>query len=581
MQIVCVQPPLTQASLNTLARVLTPNQWIYTNSEQLARLRPHTQWVKEPTQQQLRDLPPETELFFVYAEKRQALAHVPFLKQLPQQVHLIVDGEEVALSTLSQPSIRCLTTPSGATLRPYQQQLVDFALDKRRVGWFVDMGLGKTLATLATLNQWYQTGQLRPDQPTLVVAPKMVALDTWTKEVAKWGYDMQVMANVGLTPKKRQAIFDRLQTVTQPTLFTTNPAQLPALMTFFQCETPPFGAVVVDELSLFKSPKAKRFKHLQALTEDLEYFIGLTGTPAPNSLLDVWSELVLVNPDIRYELGHNFFTYRSYYFMPDQVDQRRDIVYSWKLRPGASDEIYHKMSPYVMSLQSGTLIDLPTVNFTVETLTLDAKSRKIYDQMDKEIRQEMKQEDKTIVREVGTSDVSFPNTAVLKSKLLQLSTGAIYDASEQGYTVFHDQKIEKLKELLEVSTSPVLVFYNYVSDRERIMKAVPHGVWLDPHSDKVDQVIDQWNQGKIPVLLANPKSTGHGLNLQEGGHIIVWFSLTWNNEVYRQANKRLHRSGQRYPVQIIHLITEHTAEEEILPRLNRKEDQQQALMKSV
>ena len=235
-------------------------------------------------------------------------------------------------------------------------------------------------------------------------------------------------------------------------------------------------------------------------------------------------------------------------------------------------------------MRGANLIDIPDVTYINEYVYMDKKSREVYDHFDREVRKELKtlEANESIHVDTDLNEVNVANTAILKSKLLQLATGAMYDANatvqNRSYTVFHDAKINKLKEIIEVATSPVLVFYNFVSDLERAKKAIPNLVVLDTKDKNVDKVIKKWNDGQIPVLFANPKSTGHGLNLQDGGHTIVWFSLTWNNEIYRQANKRLHRSGQKHPVQIIHIVTKDTADEEILPRSNAKEENQQELL---
>ena len=415
----------------------------------------------------------------------------------------------------------------------------------------------------------------------------MVALDTWSREAEKWGYDIDVLINIGLTKKKREALFEKARNVTKPTLLTTNPEQLEHIKTAFSDRINPFQMIIVDELSLFKSATSKRFEYLQELSERLEYFVGLTGTPAPNSLLDVWSQLVIINPNIKYELGRTFFQYRNHFFAPDVVNPRTGVVFSWKLNPGAEEAIYQKIEPHVISMRGAGLVDIPDVTYINEYVYMDKKSKKVYDYFDKEIRKELSGLDQgeQLNVQTGANEVTIANSAILKSKLLQLATGAMYDAdstvSERKYTVFHDAKIEKLKELINVANSPVLVFYNFVSDLERIRKAIPGIAVLDTKDKNANALIKKWNEGRIPVLLANPASTGHGLNLQDGGHIIVWFSQTWRNEVYRQANKRLHRSGQKHPVQIIHIVTKDTADEEVVPRIDEKEEQQQGLLSAL
>lgn len=590
MKIIIVRPPLQQSSIALLKPWAGNEELVYTNSDLLVKLRPNTRKVDEPNQGQLEKANAIHELMFVYPNIDNLKRDAGNLNKLPGQKRVIVDGRAVNVEDYVPREIdptKCLRTPNGAQLRYYQQQLVDFTMERKRVGLFVDMGLGKTLATLATVDELFKKGSLSPDKPILVIAPKMVALDTWSREAEKWGYDIDVLINIGLTKKKREALFEKARNVTKPTLLTTNPEQLEHIKTAFSDRINPFQMIIVDELSLFKSATSKRFEYLQELSERLEYFVGLTGTPAPNSLLDVWSQLVIINPNIKYELGRTFFQYRNHFFAPDVVNPRTGVVFSWKLNPGAEEAIYQKIEPHVISMRGAGLVDIPDVTYINEYVYMDKKSKKVYDYFDKEIRKELSGLDQgeQLNVQTGANEVTIANSAILKSKLLQLATGAMYDAdstvSERKYTVFHDAKIEKLKELINVANSPVLVFYNFVSDLERIRKAIPGIAVLDTKDKNANALIKKWNEGRIPVLLANPASTGHGLNLQDGGHIIVWFSQTWRNEVYRQANKRLHRSGQKHPVQIIHIVTKDTADEEVVPRIDEKEEQQQGLLSAL
>lgn len=585
MKIVMVRSPLQQASME-LVKEWLGTETAYTNSNVLVKLRPHTHLVDEPSLDQLYKAAKVHELAFVYPSIEQMRTDIRMLLDLPGPKRVVVNGQRIDIEK-HRPTkpLELLQTPNGATLRHYQQQLVDFTLERKRVGLFVDMGLGKTLATLASIDQLFQQGQISQNKPVLVIAPKMVALDTWAREAEKWGYDIDVLINIGLTKKKREALFQQARKVNKPTIMTTNPEQLPNLLKEFEYDIKPFDMIVVDELSMFKSAKSQRFENLQQFTQDIKYFVGLTGTPAPNSLLDIWSQMVVINPDVKYELGQSFFIYRNHFFSPGVTNPATGIVYSWNLKRGAEEIIYRKIEPYVISMRGNHLIDIPDVTYTNEYVHMTPKARQMYDVFDKEVRRQLKElddKDDTVSVDMEGDEVVVHNTAILKSKLLQLATGAIYSSdstpTDRHYTVFHDAKIDKLKEILDVATSPVLVFYNFISDLERAKQAIPNLTVLNTKDKNVNQVIQKWNNGEIPVLFANPKSTGHGLNLQDGGHTIVWFSLTWNNEIYRQANKRLHRSGQKHPVQIIHIVTKDTADEEILPRINKKEDGQQELL---
>ena len=344
MKIIIVRPPLQQSSIALLKPWAGNEELVYTNSDLLVKLRPNTRKVDEPNQEQLEKANAIHELMFVYPNIDNLKRDAGNLNKLPGQKRVIVDGRAVNVEDYVPREIdptKCLRTPNGAQLRYYQQQLVDFTMERKRVGLFVDMGLGKTLATLATVDELFKKGSLSPDKPILVIAPKMVALDTWSREAEKWGYDIDVLINIGLTKKKREALFEKARNVTKPTLLTTNPEQLEHIKTAFSDRINPFQMIIVDELSLFKSATSKRFEYLQKLSERLEYFVGLTGTPAPNSLLDVWSQLVIINPNIKYELGRTFFQYRNHFFAPDVVNPRTGVVFSWKLNPGAEEGIYH------------------------------------------------------------------------------------------------------------------------------------------------------------------------------------------------------------------------------------------------
>lgn len=488
-----------------------------------------------------------------------------------------------------------LKAPNGTPLRPYQQQMVDFALAHPRAGLFVDMGLGKTLATLATLSELVKRRKLNPTKPVLVVAPITVALDTWSREAEKWGYDMAVKINIKLKKKKREALLDSLSRP-QPklTLVTTNPDQLAAIIAYYREKQtpPPFEVAVVDELSQFKSASAKRFKNLVTLTQQLPYFYGLTGTPAPNNLLDVWPEMIAIDRQNRKTFGFNFYQYRQKFFVPDKIGFD-GTVYSYRLKPHRDQQIYQLMKPTAFSMRSEGLIELPGIVYTKRYVKLPPKAQKLYNKMDQELRQKLNAiaqagEKDHVMLDMDGGQVSIANNAVLTGKLAQLSSGAIYNnimeitpdkplSHNVPYTVFQDVKFQALKDIVESSDSPILVFFYFKSELERLAKYVDF-TYLDPHDSDFQGIISRWNQGKIHVLAAHPASAGHGLNLQDGGHTMVWLTTPWSNEQYRQAVKRLYRSGQKYPVTVIHLLAENTVDEDNIARLNLKEEGQNDLM---
>ena len=586
MKALIIKDKLNQDMVNSIKLWLGKDKLI-TNSMELVALAPHIATLQS-VNAIVHDVKKNNyDLVIAYNDPRHVVDDDYFIATTGTN-KILINDQPVIYTPKSV--IRIITTPNGATLRPYQTQMVDFTLKQKRVGLFVDMGLGKTLATLATINELFESKQLDPTKPILIVAPKMVALDTWAREAEKWGYDIDVLVNIGLTKRQRNKLFDKISEIQKPTILTTNPAQLENLITYFtlRYESFPFECVVIDELSLFKSSETNRFKYITTLTQNVKYFIGLTGTPAPNSLLDIWSQMIVIDPNNRYLLTPNFYTYRSKYFEPDIIDKRTGQVFKWKLKPNAEDEIYKQMRKTVISMRSDGLVDLPDVTYIDEIIPLPPKILSEYKKFEKEVRNEFKHDAKEALSTIDGNDVIVKNKAVLTSKLLQLASGAVYNNlyyptngdDFDAYTVYHDEKLNKLKEIIETSTSPILVFYNFKSDIERARKLFKFEE-LNPNDPNIKDIIKRWNKGDIPVLFAHPQSTGHGLNLQDGGHTIVWLTLTWMNEVYRQANKRLHRSGQKHPVQIIHLIAKDTVDTEVVSRLNTKEDGQQKLLDSL
>ncbi|HGS8618734.1 TPA: SNF2-related protein, partial [Enterococcus faecalis] len=324
----------------------------------------------------------------------------------------------------------------------------------------------------------------------------------------------------------------------------------------------PFKTVIIDELSSFKSSSAKRFKALRKVRPKMERVIGLTGTPSPNSLMDLWAQIYLLDQGER--LGKTITQYRNKYFVPAQKNGH--IVYSWQLIPGAEEEIYNKISDICVSMKAKDYLQLPPRTENIIELDLNPTSWKQYKELEREY-----------VLELEGTDVVASNAATLSNKLLQLSNGAVYDENGDGREI-HQEKLNALERVIEdAQGQSVLVFYQYQHDLERIQARFKQAKALNVS----DGDIEKWNEGKIPLLLAHPQSAGHGLNLQKGGHIIVWFGLTWSLEFYQQANARLDRQGQTQPVIIHHLVTKGTIDEQVIKALQAKEQGQSALMAAV
>lgn len=486
---------------------------------------------------------------------------------------------------LPQPT-ELFQTPNGATLRPYQQQMVDFAKDREGTGWFVDMGLGKTLSALALIDYWMKRGDLNPERPICIVAPIMVAIDTWSRECEKWGYDWDIKRNIRLTPKKRETLLNSLLLPQEkPTLFLTNPDQLnPVRNYFFSRNMPlPFESLIIDELSLFKSPTAKRNKEIAYYRRIAKKFLGLTGTPASNHLIDVWNQLKLISEEETKWAGRTIYDFQDKFFIP-AAKSAQGFVIRWDPKSGAEDAIFRNAAKSAVSMRTKGLVELPGISYSNMFVTLPPNARKEYEKLETEIAEEMGDGGSATYQIPGGPNILLPNSDVLSGKLLQVAGGAMYtDTKTHTFEVFHDEKLTALDNLIESSTSPLLVFYWFASDLKRIQDKYKNKIpVLDSKDKQVQNMIARWNKGEIPIMLAHPASVGHGLNLQDGGHTIVWFSYpNWDNDKYRQANKRIHRSGQTNTVSVIHIVAKDTIEEVMLHSLNAKERTNNALMKAL
>lgn len=438
----------------------------------------------------------------------------------------------------------------------YQEFAIQHVLEHAATGLFLDMGLGKTVTTLTAI------AELLHDRfdvhKVLVIAPKRVAEDTWSRETEKWEHTRYLKVSKVLGPKK-----NRVAALEEPAdIYVVNRENVDWLVQHYGKHWP-FDMVVVDELSSFKSPSAKRFKQLRKVRPFIQRFVGLTGTPAPNSLIDLWPQLYLMDRGER--LGPTVTSYRNEYFTPDKRDPSQHIVYSWKLKAGAEDEIHEKISDICISMKAKDYLQLPERVDNVISVQLSPSERKMYDQLER---------DKIL--EFEEQDVVANNAAGLMGKLLQLSNGEIYD-EDRNTVHIHDQKLEALSEVIEEAQGqPILLFYSFKHDRDRIRQRFPQAEELDQEDS-----IARWNRGEIPLLLAHPASAGHGLNLQDGGHIVVWFGLTWSLELYQQANARLDRQGQQHSVIVHHILTADSVDERVLQVLQGKEQNQDALLNAV
>jgi SNF2 family DNA or RNA helicase len=394
----------------------------------------------------------------------------------------------------------------------------------------------------------------------LVIAPLRVAEDTWSTEVQKWDHLKHLrIAKILGTPKDRARALNM-----DADIYVTNRENVDWLVG--ECfDKWSFDMCVIDELSSFKSSKAKRFRSLKKVRPYFKRIVGLTGTPAPNSLIDLWPQMYLLDGGIR--LGKTIGSYREQYFKPGNRNQF--VVYNWNLKEGAEEAIHQKIGDICISMMAKDYLDIPERIDNKIELSLPPIAADRYKQLEKDL-----------VLELGENDITASNAAVLTNKLLQMSNGAIY-SEDKSVVEIHDEKLKALFDIVEAANGkPVLIFYSFKHDFDRIVSFLNSkklkAVGLKESSD-----IKKWNEGKISILLVHPASAGHGLNLQFGGNIIVWFGLTWSLELYQQANARLHRQGQKQVVVINHIITKGTVDEDVIKALGNKEINQNTLLEAV
>jgi SNF2 family DNA or RNA helicase len=438
----------------------------------------------------------------------------------------------------------------------YQAYATQWVIDKKKSALFLEMGMGKSVSTLtAILELMYDYFDVAK---VLVIAPLRVASTTWEEEVEKWDHlkELRISKVLGSEKQRVAALYKKAD------VYIINRENVTWLVERFDSDWP-FDMVVIDELSSFKSSKAQRFKALKKVRPFIKRMVGLTGTPAPNSLIDLWPQIYLLDGGER--LGKTVTGYREKYFLPDKRNQM--IVYTWKLKEGAEKTIHEKLSDICVSMKAKDYLELPDRINNVISVELPMKAKEQYDRLEKEL-----------ILSIEEADVLAGSAAVLANKLLQIANGAVYDEDGEVKPI-HDEKLKAMDELIETANGkPVLVFYGYQHDKDRILK---HLEKLKPRILQTDQDIKDWNQGKIQVLLAHPASAGHGLNLQTGGNIIIWFGLTWSLELYQQANARLWRQGQKQSVVIHHIIAKATIDERVMKALEDKDVSQAALMEAV
>ena len=434
----------------------------------------------------------------------------------------------------------------------YQQFATDFILNQSICCLMLDMGLGKTVITLTAL--WQLALESFDVSRVLVIAPKRVAEDTWPKELAKWEHLTGLTSSLVLgSAAERKAALQR-----KAFLYIINRENVAWLVKNHYWD---FDMVVIDELSSFKSNKAERFKAMKKVRPMITRIVGLTGTPAPNTLLDLWPQMYLM--DMGQRLGRFIGGFRDRFFLPDK--RNREIIYSYKPREGAEDAIYALISDICISMKAADYLDMPErIDNRIE-VSMSPKERKLYDDFQKDM-----------VLSIGDEELDAANAAALSNKLLQMANGAVYGEDKKVIPI-HDRKLDALEDLVEAANGkPLLVAYWYKHDLQRIKARFKNARCIDTAKD-----IDDWNAGQIPLALIHPASAGHGLNLQDGGCTIVWFGLTWSLELYQQLNARLWRQGQKHTVVIHHIVTKGTHDEDVMRALENKDTRQSALIEAV
>lgn len=438
---------------------------------------------------------------------------------------------------------------------PYQQYCIESIIYNRAVGLFLDMGLGKTVITLTAIHDLrYNRWEV---QKPLIIAPKTVAEATWTTEAKKWDHlkMMRVVPVLGSVQQRLRAL------ATPADAYVINRENVSWLVEHFK-NAWPFDMVVLDESSSFKNSQSKRFKSLKLVRSRIRRIVELTGTPSSNGLEDLWAQIYLLDGGAR--LGKTISAYRQMYFVPGK--RNRTTIFSYEPMEGSFERIKQSISDICISMKASDYLTLPDVMTNDVPVRLDAKAAKAYSELETEL-----------LLQVDEATITAGSAGVLTGKLLQLCNGAIYDENKVPVAV-HDCKINAFLELIEqLNGQHALVFYNFQHDRDRLVEALAaYNLRVRVYSQAKDE--QDWNDGKIDILLAHPASCGYGLNLQRGGHHAIWFGLTWSLEQYEQANKRLHRQGQEHPVVIHHLIVQGGMDEAVIEALESKGDMQNALL---
>lgn len=442
------------------------------------------------------------------------------------------------------------------TPHSYQEYCINRIISDPAIGLFLDMGLGKTVITLTAIKKLkYEYWRVAK---VLIIAPKKVAESTWGREAAKWNHlnTLRFAFVMGTQKKRIEALAQNAD------IYMINRENVQWIVNYYR-NAWPFDMVVIDESSSFKNHQAKRFKALKAVRSHINRIIELTGTPNPRGLMDLWAQVYLLDSGKR--LGRTITSYRDAYFVPDK--RSRTTIFSYAPKEGAEETIYNAISDICISMKAEDYLELPDLIYEDIPVQLDSTAQKAYDRLERD----------TLLAVDDETLITANTAAVLRGKLLQLCNGAVYD-EDKNVIHIHDCKIEALLETVEqLNGQHAIICYNFKHDKDRLLEAL-NTTHLRVSVYEGKQQENEWNNGDIDLLLMQPASCGYGLNLQDGGHHIIWFGLNDSLELYQQTNKRLHRQGQPYPVIVHHLIVHGGTDEDVIKSLDSKADVQSCLL---
>ena len=436
-------------------------------------------------------------------------------------------------------------------LHNYQDRGVEFIVNTKKCALWLDMGLGKTLTSLTAIVDLLDSFDVTK---VLVIAPLRVANTTWHKELENWEHTKHLTYSIvtGSDKKRRAALYKSAD------VYIINRENIKWLVELYGDKWP-FDMVVIDESSSFKSSQSQRWKALRKIMPYVDRLVELTGTPTSNGLLDLFAQIYLL--DIGQRLGRTMTAYKSRFFESDYMG------FKYTPRDGSKDVIYKLIEDVVMTMRAEDYLELPARMDITIPVQISAKLKAQYDELENEF-----------MAEIEDVSVAVFNAAALANKLLQFCNGAVYVDEHKNWVELHKEKLDTLSDIVEDNQGEnILVAYNYKTDLERLVKRFPDAVVMD----KEGLAVQQWNDGEIKMLLAHPASAGHGLNLQAGGNIIVWFGLNWSLELYQQFNGRLHRQGQTKPVKIIHLVVEGCIDEKVITAIGDKAETQNDLLEAL